>query len=218
MTKRYPDRLRDAVRRAGLVAALIAGSALVGLYAVAPGLEFVWLTLKANGAASQENEALASIFADMATVLGVWMALTTLLWEKHRERRDREYSTYDALDSRYADFLALSANHPELNLHLWGEDVSPRLSPSQIVQRLAYFEILVSLFERAFLMYRQHPSKTRIRQWAGWDAYIQQWVRRSIFPTLWCAISPTQFDADFVSYVEDVAKALGVQLKPTTQS
>jgi len=56
--------------------------------------------------------------------------------------------------------------------------------------------LLVSIFERAFLMYYDHEDSVRQRQWSGWHAYIRDYCKRANFRDAWLDIGE-QFDTDF---------------------
>lgn len=140
--------------------------------------------------------------ADLVAILGVPAALYVFLLEKRRERRDREYGTYHALDEKYLEFLKLAVQHPELDLY-----PSPKLpledTPQNLrAQRLAMFEFLVSIFERAHIMYVQQGGPGRDAQWLGWRAYIRQLKAAPGFPSLWHAVGSNQFDSTFVRFMD----------------
>ncbi len=53
----------------------------------------------------------------IATILGIPLALLLFWDEKRKERRDREYGTYDALDNKYIEFLQLLLEYPHLDVY-----------------------------------------------------------------------------------------------------
>ena len=67
---------------------------------------------------------LITIIAHIAAILGIPLALFLFYDEKRKERRDREYGTYNALDDKYIAFLQLCIEHPELNLYSTPLEVS----------------------------------------------------------------------------------------------
>jgi len=47
---------------------------------------------------------------------------------------------------------------------------------------LIIFDMLISLFERAFLVaWRPRMSPTEQRRWNSWDDYMREWCRREDF-------------------------------------
>jgi hypothetical protein len=67
------------------------------------------------------------------------------------------------------------------------------------------FEILISLFERAYLIaYRESMTERQSRRWHSWDDFMREWCRRSDFrlalPSLLCGE-----DADFAAHISRIA-------------
>jgi hypothetical protein len=65
------------------------------------------------------------------------------------------------------------------------------------------FSILISIMERAYLMYQDKSDKIRRDQWEGWSTYISDWCRRPNF----ASAAPTlaqQFDKGFCEYLVGV--------------
>jgi hypothetical protein len=147
----------------------------------------------------------ADWLADVATVLGVPTALVVFVNEKRRERRDREYGTYDALDDKYREYLLLCLENPELDLYDVPLDESPELDPPTRIRQAAMFDVLVSLLERAFLMYRDQSSSVKRRQWQGWVEYMEAYADNPTFVRLW-DLRGIGFDVDFVAYMNDVIR------------
>jgi hypothetical protein len=52
------------------------------------------------------------ICSNIATILGIPIAIILFINEKRKERRDREYGTYNALDEKYLDYLKLCMENP----------------------------------------------------------------------------------------------------------
>jgi hypothetical protein len=145
----------------------------------------------------------AATLADVATFLGVPLALVIFVVEKRRERRDREYGTYDALDEKYREYLLMCVEHPELNLYDIPLDEADPLDPEARVRRYAMFDILVSLLERAFLMYRDQSNSVKRRQWEGWVEYMRSYADNPTFVTLWDERGEG-FDVDFVAFMTKI--------------
>lgn len=135
-----------------------------------------------------------------ATTLGVPIAIVLFLNEKRKERREREYGTYHALDEKYLQYLELCVEHPELDLYYLPLSAPKELTPAQQIKQYALFEILVTLMERAYLMYRDQSSDIKRRQFEGWNMYMTDWSRRKNFRALW-QILGHQFDTEFTSHM-----------------
>lgn len=150
---------------------------------------------------------ISTLVANIATFLGIPLAIVLFYNEKRRERRDREYGTYNALDDKYDAFLQLCIEHPELNLYSTPLGSIVTLTPNQRIQQLALFEVLVSLLERGFLMYKDQSTNIKQTQWVGWDSYIKNWCASEVFQELWYAVAAEEYDTDFVTYVSNYLKS-----------
>ena len=56
------------------------------------------------------------------------------------------------------------------------------LEPEQLERKRIMFDILISLFERAFiLVYEDNMNAHTKRHWSSWEDYIRFWLRRPDF-------------------------------------
>jgi hypothetical protein len=74
------------------------------------------------------------------------------------------------------------------------------MTDEQRIRQAAQAEILISLMEQAFVMYRYQSKKIRRAQWAGWDGFVRDWCKRPLFRALWIEVGD-QYDQDFTDYV-----------------
>jgi hypothetical protein len=141
----------------------------------------------------------------LVTIVGVPVAVVSYSRESRRQRDDRELGTYSSLDDKYIHYMNLCIAQPELNLfHVPLGRQNIVYTAEQIVQRQAMFEILISILERAFLMYSSHPTERRKNQWLGWEAYLHTWIGHPDFKALWMDLGD-QFDSRFVAEVNRLA-------------
>jgi len=140
--------------------------------------------------------------AAVVTALSFPLALYLYYIDNKRERQEKEYGTYDALDQKYIEFLQLCLQYPETDLFDAPLETPIDLSPSQKVQQQILFLILISILERSFLMYKDHSSKVRQEQWFGWDYYFRTYTPRENFRRLWKEpeLHTDQFEEKFVAY------------------
>jgi len=76
-------------------------------------------------------------------------------------------------------------------------DTEPReLTGDERKRQLIAFTILISIFERAYLMYCGHSDAIRARQWTGWEQYISAYCKRPNFKEAW-ERSGVTFDSEF---------------------
>lgn len=143
----------------------------------------------------------------LVSILGAPIAIWLFFREKRKERLDREYGTYNTLDDKYVEFLNLCLNYPKLTMH--GQpDEALALSPEEMRQRDIIFEILVCLFERAFLMYSGQSDTIRKKQWIGWKEYMEYWMTNDHFRNAWSRFLNDQYDADFMRFMNTIQGAI----------
>ena len=134
------------------------------------------------------------------TIFGAPIAVYLYFKERNKERKDREYGTYNALDDKYIDFLNLCLAHTDLDLYNLS-NAKKELTQEQLQRRDLIFEILICLFERAFLMYQDQSAEIRKRQWDGWNAYMEDWMDNENFRKIWGTYLGTQYDQGFVNHM-----------------
>lgn len=161
----------------------------------------------------------ASLLADVATGLGVPIFVISYVAGVISERRRVEEATYDALDDRYIAWQHIAAANPRLDL---GDYSHPReateLSADEVATRRILYQILLSTFERAFLMYRKQSSSLRRRQWEGWLDYIDGYCRRPAFVDAYFGGHPPSdrhfgtFDRDFEAFMIERLRRADVEM------
>lgn len=116
----------------------------------------------------------------VVTVVGLPFAILVFLWEQRRQRQAEEGELHQRLAETYADFLKLVLANADLNL--LRRQPAAALTDEQQERRHALFGILISIFERAYVMvYEEDMSRQRRRLWQTWDDYIQEWCGRDDF-------------------------------------
>jgi hypothetical protein len=139
----------------------------------------------------------------LVVILGLPIAFIQYFRTKRKEKRDREYGTYNALDEKYLEFQKLCLGHPYLNIFDIPDAHPNKLDEKQVKEELILFTMLFSIFERAYLLYSDQYSDIKKKQWLGWDDYIRSFCQRDNFLRAW-EISGNTFDTDFESYMEKV--------------
>ena len=80
------------------------------------------------------------------------------------------------------------------------------MEPEQIERKRIVFDILISLFERAFiLLYEEDMDARTRRHWSSWEDYIRFWFRRPDFRAALEELLDGE-DPDFQRYMRQVAK------------
>jgi hypothetical protein len=139
----------------------------------------------------------------IVTVIGLPLAIFVFLFEQRKERENEEEAVYQLLSDNYQDFLKVALDNPDLGLFSAAGAAS--LTAEQQERRFIIFSMLISLFERAYLLlYEEDMSPKQARRWNSWEDYMVQWVSR---PDFRAALPPLLHgeDPDFVRYVERLA-------------
>jgi hypothetical protein len=143
----------------------------------------------------------------VVTVCGLPLAIGVFLWEQRRERQNEEEEIYQKLSDEYSDLQQLLLQNADLQLFSKNEIDESKLTTEQHERRLIIFDILVSLFERAYiLVYEDDMNTQQKRLWASWDDYMRWWCRRKDFRAALPELLQGE-DPDFGSYLRKVAAA-----------
>jgi hypothetical protein len=126
--------------------------------------------------------------------------------EQRKERQSEEEEIFQRLSDEYREFLKLVLDNTDL--HLLGRTGSPQnLTDDQKERRYAIFGILVSLFERAYLLvYEEHMDKQTQRMWQSWEDYMREWVRRAEFRDALPQLLEGE-DEEFTQHIKKLAEA-----------
>ena len=140
----------------------------------------------------------------LVTVVGLPFALAVFLWEQRRERQNEEEEIYQRLSDEYSGFLKLVLQNADLQL-MRAEASEESLDGEQKERRGVLFEILISIFERAYLLvYEETMNRQTARLWSSWEDYMRYWCRRSDFRRLLPQLLQGE-DPDFVQHISRIA-------------
>lgn len=136
----------------------------------------------------------------IVTVFGLPLAIFSFLWEQRKERENEEEAVYQLLSDAYTDFLKLVMTNPDIRLH--SQRPTTDLNEEQLERKLVLFEILISLFERAYLLaYEDNMTGKQLRRWASWDDYMREWCHREDFQQMLPRLLQGE-DPDFCAYIQ----------------
>ena len=139
----------------------------------------------------------------VVTVIGLPLAIAVFVYEQRKERDNEEDAVYQLLSDNYQDFLRIALEHSELRL--FAPEQTPALTAEQRERMLIIFSMLVSLFERAYLLLHEDDMDPRQqRLWQSWEDYMLEWCRRADFH----AALPTLLrgeDPEFAAYLSALA-------------
>ncbi len=140
----------------------------------------------------------------VVTVFGLPLAIISFIFEQRKERENEEEEVYQLLSDAYTDFLKLVMSNPDLKLRSQNE--IPALTEEQQERIQVMFEILISLFERAYLLaYEDKMTGKQLRRWRSWDDYMREWCGRDDFRKMLPRLLHGE-DPDFSAYILQLAK------------
>lgn len=116
----------------------------------------------------------------IVTVVALPFAIAVFLFEQRKERENEEEATWQQISDAYIDFLEVVLANPDLRLR--SQRATPDLSDEQRERMWVIFDMLISLFERAFLLvYEPNMDEKKRRRWHSWEDYMREWSRREDF-------------------------------------
>jgi hypothetical protein len=116
----------------------------------------------------------------LVTIVGLPFAIGVYVYDRRRDQQNDEEEIYLRLSDEYADFMRLVIDNADL--HLLAPAPKGELSEDQRERKHALFAILVSLFERAYvLVYEDDMGRQQQRLWQSWADYMHEWCAREDF-------------------------------------
>lgn len=116
----------------------------------------------------------------VVTVVGLPLAIAVFLYEQRKERENEEEEVFQLLSDNYQDFLKIALENPDLKL--FSLQQAEGLDDEQHERKRIIFTMLVSLFERAYLLlYEDDMAAKQQRRWSSWEDYLQEWCMRPDF-------------------------------------
>lgn len=137
----------------------------------------------------------------VVTVIGLPFAIGVFWLEQRKERQNEREEIFLKLLDEYTDFAKVLIDNADLKL-MTGVSNQDKLSPEQQEKKFIIFDLLISFFERSYiLLYDHYMDKHAKRMWHTWETYIDYWVKRPDFRE----IAPnllTGTDPDFKQYMK----------------
>jgi len=138
----------------------------------------------------------------VVTVVALPLAIVVFVYERRNERANEEEETYQVLSDNYQDFLKVVLENSDLRL--FSTQHVP-LSDEQSDRRLVLFAMLISLFERAYLLlYEPKLRNSKLRRWRSWEDYMREWVARAAFRDQLPILVQGE-DPEFAAYITKLA-------------
>ena len=143
----------------------------------------------------------------VVTVIGLPLAIAVFVFEQRKERDNEEDEVYQLLSDNYQDFLKTALEHSELRL--FSTEQTPALSEEQRERMLIIFSMLMSLFERAYLLlYADDMDARQQRLWQSWEDYMREWCQRADFRAALPALLRGE-DPAFAAYLSTLVSDSG---------
>ena len=137
------------------------------------------------------------------TVVGLPFAIWVFMTQQRAARENEDEEAYLHLADAYNDFLKVVLAHSDLQLRT--NTALPNPTSEQRERMLVIFDMLVSLFERAYLVgWKPAMSPTEQRRWNSWDDYMREWCRREDFANALPFLLRGE-DPEFQRYIQRVA-------------
>lgn len=141
----------------------------------------------------------------VATVVGIPLALMTFIYQEKKERQNEQEEIYDKLMGDYTGIQEKLFQYPELDVH-----DKPLQDTEDARRQYILYQMVVSLFERSYILLANEPDPAYQRMWNSWEDYIREWITRENFRVALPRLMEGE-DRDFVSYM---AKMSSLPLKP----
>lgn len=140
-----------------------------------------------------------------ATIFGIPFAILVFMHEQKKERQAEQEEIYDKLMDHYDHILGRLFEHPDIDQHH-----KPLEDAELKRQQKILYEMLINLFERAFILLYGEKELAYRRMWNSWEDYIKLWISRPNFIEMLPTLVEGE-DPDFVAYMGRLAN---LELKP----
>jgi len=139
----------------------------------------------------------------MVTVIGLPLAIAVFVFEQRKERDNEEEEVYQLLSDNYQEFLKIALENPDLRL--FASEETPALTAEQRERKFIIFSMLISLFERAYLLlYENDMAAKQFRRWRSWEDYMGEWCNRADFRAALPSLLRGE-DPEFATYIQKLA-------------
>ncbi len=140
----------------------------------------------------------------IVTVVGLPFAIAVYFLDQRKERENEEEAIWQQLSDAYIDFLEVVLANSDLQLR--SRESTPNLTDEQRERMWVVFDMLISLFERAYLLaYEPDMSAKQDRRWHSWEDYMREWCQREDFRARLPDLLRGE-DPDFAHYILRLAQ------------
>ena len=141
----------------------------------------------------------------LVTILGFPTAILVFIYEHRRRLDNEENELHRHLSEEYDNFLRLVLDNADLLL-LRASNIPPTLSEEQLERTEIIYRMLVSLFEKAYIiLYSENMKPDAKRRWMSWEDDMTEWCRKKEFVALLPELLEGEDDA-FSRHILAIAK------------
>jgi len=141
----------------------------------------------------------------VVTILGFPTAILVFIYEHRRRLGNEENELHRHLSEEYDNFLRLVLDNADLLL-LRASNTPPTLSEEQLERREIIYRMLVSLFEKAYIiLYSENMKQDARRRWMSWEDDMSEWCGKREFVALLPELLEGEDDA-FSRHILSIAK------------
>ena len=142
----------------------------------------------------------------LVTILGFPGAIAVFVYEHRRRLANEEAELHRNLSEEYDNFLRLVLDNADVLL-LRQSAAPPDLSDEQLERREIIFRMLVSLFEKAYIiLYDEGMGRDARRRWLSWEDDMREWCRKKGFQAVLPELLEGE-DDEFSAYILALAQA-----------
>ncbi len=147
----------------------------------------------------------------LVTILGFPGAIAVFVYEHRRRQANEENELHRNLSEEYDNFLRLVLDNADLLL-LRRSGAVPSLTEEQLERREIIFRMLVSLFEKAYIiLYDEDMGRDARRRWLSWEDDMREWCRKKGFQDVLPDLLEGE-DDEFSAYILTLAQAEALSL------
>jgi hypothetical protein len=147
----------------------------------------------------------------VATTVGLPIAVWALIKENQQSKEEAADSIYQELSDSYTDFMKLVLQNADL--HLLTKPSGSTEAPNAKERKAALFYILISLFERSFLLIHSNDMSPDIKKhWESWHDYMREWCMQKDFRDMLPKLLQGE-DPEFAKYLEAIAQTAAKESK-----
>lgn len=169
----------------------------------------ILLILFIPGAWFQGWQSKLDFIQKVVIVAGIPLSIASYIYTKKKDReqaeKDRYYQelqTYMNCKDLWLDYLRECLRHPETMYNPFEDaDTGRDLSITDKIM----INMIITMFERSYLLFADKSEAFRKAQWEGWDFYIRLTTSRQTFLKEWQEIG-IGYDACFQTYMEETIK------------